>query len=88
MCKESNQGSPLVTCTILQFLLDSCQIVEQAIELRVLTSQQCLVLIERYSGKAIYQLVHGHVLELGPLHGDVELGSSRRLEDAKLEIVD
>jgi hypothetical protein len=69
MCKQSNQGPPLIACTILQFLLDSFQFVEQAIELRVLTAPQRLILIKGNGGEALDQLVHGHILELGPLHG-------------------
>jgi hypothetical protein len=86
MCEQRDQGAPLITCAIFQFLLDGLQIIVQAIELRVLTAPQRLILIK--GGEALDQLVHGHVLELGPLHGDVELGLSRRLEDATLEIVD
>jgi hypothetical protein len=46
MCEQRDQGAPLITCAIFQFLLDGLQIIVQAIELRVLTAPQRLILIK------------------------------------------
>jgi hypothetical protein len=50
-------------------LLNGLQVIVQAIELRVLTAPQRLILIKGNGGEALDQLVYDHVLEIGPLHG-------------------
>jgi hypothetical protein len=69
MTVKTEQRAPLVAIAGSELVFDGVHFVKQAIELRNLIPEERLVLIDTDQDIARYQLIHGHVWEIGPRHG-------------------